>query len=273
MEFLYKLYDNEYFGLALIIVIAILVLLFLLILFLGKKDEKNRKLEETRRLELENTTKEENVVSANIEENIPEIEQPIMVEEKEEEPLIVEQDFTGNFSIPSLDVKEVEEQPIIEETRVDSINNLFETPSFNTESPVRETQEDNNINSFDSINIDDLFGDNSSEEKEEKSKISSFNDEIAEEPVVVQDIPTFSFEQPKPKVEAPFSSVYMNTDALEKKNENVFELPKTASFEMPKAKEDVVENEIKEDVTPVKEDISDFDSLFGDIETETYNLK
>ena len=48
MEFLYKLYESEYFGIGLFIVITILTFLFLVILFFGKKDEKVRKLEETK---------------------------------------------------------------------------------------------------------------------------------------------------------------------------------------------------------------------------------
>lgn len=45
MEFLYKLYSNDYFGIGLFIVITILAFSFLVILFFGKKDEKARKEE------------------------------------------------------------------------------------------------------------------------------------------------------------------------------------------------------------------------------------
>ena len=52
MDFLYKLYSYNYFGIGLFIVITILAFAFLVILFFGKKDEKTRreleKVEENR---------------------------------------------------------------------------------------------------------------------------------------------------------------------------------------------------------------------------------
>lgn len=52
MEFLYRLYSNNYFGIGLFIVITVLAFAFLIILFFGKKDEKARmeqaKLEENK---------------------------------------------------------------------------------------------------------------------------------------------------------------------------------------------------------------------------------
>ena len=43
MDFLEKLYSNENFGIYLVIAIAVLVVLFFIVLFLGKKDEKKTK--------------------------------------------------------------------------------------------------------------------------------------------------------------------------------------------------------------------------------------
>ena len=50
-NFLNNLYSYDNFGIYLIIAIVILVILFFLILFFGKKDKKNRELEETKRLQ------------------------------------------------------------------------------------------------------------------------------------------------------------------------------------------------------------------------------
>ena len=50
-NFLDNLYSYDNFGIYLIIAIVILVILFFLILFFGKKDKKNRELEETKRLQ------------------------------------------------------------------------------------------------------------------------------------------------------------------------------------------------------------------------------
>lgn len=48
MDFLTKLYSNDNFGIILFTSISILVLAFLIILFFGKKDQKERKLAETK---------------------------------------------------------------------------------------------------------------------------------------------------------------------------------------------------------------------------------
>lgn len=127
MEFLYKLYDQQYFGIILFIVIAVLLLLFLIILFFGKKDEK-RKLEETRKLELaqaNNDTFKE--VDGNTKELvIPEIEQPEIAKVEETvEPISevrVEQTPVENIETP------VEENTI--EPKID-IDSLFELPEDN----------------------------------------------------------------------------------------------------------------------------------------------
>lgn len=62
MDFLSKLYSNENFGIILFAVISILVLVFLIVLFFGKKDQKDRKLAETNKIDLEKQEKENNVV-------------------------------------------------------------------------------------------------------------------------------------------------------------------------------------------------------------------
>ncbi len=61
-EFLNRLYSYEYFGTYLMIAIIVLLLIFVIVLFFGKKDQKNREIEETKKLQqinVENTFKEE----------------------------------------------------------------------------------------------------------------------------------------------------------------------------------------------------------------------
>lgn len=252
MEFLYKLYDNEYFGIALFIVIAILIFLFLLILFFGKKDEKKRKLEETKRLELESTNafKETNENIESLE--IPEIKQPEVLNQ-DQEVLPVNNLENANetedsmINVPTLDVTDFD---LKEETKENSPINI-ELPK------IDEHKENSNENSVD---IDNLFQTNlelPKENKESEEIIEKTNDVISS------------------KIEAPFSSVYVNKEEEIKldntKNNNEF------SFELPKMA--VPESEtIKENETPKAEEaevskVSDFDSLFGDIETETYNIE
>ena len=118
MEFLYKLYDMEYFPVALLIVIAILVFLFLLILFFGKKEEKERKLEETKKLELEKNGFKE-VETGKEELKVPEIPQPVL-----EQVENVEQNVQTDAVIPTF------ESSIEEEINVEQSNDEVITPSF-----------------------------------------------------------------------------------------------------------------------------------------------
>lgn len=228
MDFLYKLYDMEYFAVGLLIVIAILVFLFLLILFFGKKDEKKRILEETKKLELQNGFKE--VEDQKEELVIPEISQPTLESDTKENE-IIKPNFeepinneVSNFEIPVINENEVKEN---EESKVNDIDTLFQTkmdepiPNFESEEEIVELPK-----------ID--------EELYETDKISK-----------VEDPDLNNVELPKME-EQPV-----------KKSPVAFELPKMA--DMPKLKEENNESNV--------EKISDFDSLFGNIETETYSIK
>ncbi len=77
-NFIYNLFNNEHFTLYLTIILVILVILFFIVLFMGKKDKK---LQETKRLELikENDAFKEESASLKVE-----------VEEKKEEEQIPE---------------------------------------------------------------------------------------------------------------------------------------------------------------------------------------
>ena len=278
MEFLYKLYDKEYFGIVLFGVIAILIFLFLIILFFGKKDEKNRKLEETRRLELEaaNGFKE---TTENIEElNIPIIEQPIYVKE---EDLKTDEILDTDLTLDSMVVN-----PQLEENlaTIDNVNNELKNNIINelefkneVEEKVLETTEEKNkleqpfMSEFD---IDNLFQTNIKNNQDEEDNVEEIKLEEPEEEIKTEI-------EVAPKVEAPFSSVYINNDLPKvneeskdveikediKKENNMFELPKIA--EMPKLNKESKE-EIEE--VPKVEKVADFDSLFGGIEMETYNI-
>lgn len=81
-EFLEKLYNYEYFGTYLMIAIIVLLLLFIIILFFGKKDQKNREIEATKKLQQinnENAFKEESTPAAvNINKPVEEIEKIVV---------------------------------------------------------------------------------------------------------------------------------------------------------------------------------------------------
>lgn len=256
MEFLYKLYDMEYFGIGLFIVIAILIFLFLIILFFGKKDEKNRKLEETKKLELEATNgfKEEKEKQEDL--SIPVIEQPVIQDSvvNEVKPNSVEinsETLVDNFMPRSLDEIENDFTVTDAENKMDS---SLEIPS----------------NSLNDIDIDSLF----------QANITSDINEIPQNNENKEDIILENVEEKKEleniKMEVPFSSVYMNNE-LPKMNENLnIEESKVENekntFELPKMADNQNIITDKKEQTPTIEKIADFDSLFGEIETETYNI-
>ena len=113
-EFLNKLYSYDNFAIYLIISIVVLVLLFFIILFYGKKDQKKREIEATKKLEQinnENTFKEDSIV------------------EKVEVPNTKEQLENDTIIVPT-----IEDIPIIDNNITEINNNenttVNETPKF-----------------------------------------------------------------------------------------------------------------------------------------------
>lgn len=212
MNLIYKLYDMEYFGVGLIAVILFLIITFIIILFCGKKEEKERKLMETRKLDLQNEIETLKTVEKDndITKNIPVINQPEIesVIEKSEENTERFEDIvpTSVEEVPSLE--EVVEEPILEE--------------------IVEYKEDFT--------------------KDITSEINSIMNEVVE--------PKKEETVKMNRTNIPLSSVY----APKTENKEI-ELPKMA--ELPKK---------KEEVSSAKEEMADFDSLFGDISSETYNI-
>ena len=104
MDFLTNLYSNDNFGIILFITISILVLAFLVVLFFGKKDQKERKLAETKSLEVNNTLAQnafgddQPTVQLNID---PEIFDRVSKEDTEpkEEPSVAVQNITPDHTL------------------------------------------------------------------------------------------------------------------------------------------------------------------------------
>lgn len=74
MDFLTKLYSNDNFGIILFTSISILVLAFLIILFFGKKDQKERKLAETKILNTNTNEEKKEKEEVAFAENTPRTE-------------------------------------------------------------------------------------------------------------------------------------------------------------------------------------------------------
>lgn len=285
MEFLYKLYDNEYFGIALFIVIAILIFLFLLILFFGKKDEKKRKLEETKRLELEsaNAFKETNENVESLE--IPEIAQPTLNAGKENAvPLKFNDEVVLNT--PTLDVSSVGSNTINNTVSLD--NSLLSSQTSDLESTNLQSNILNNDDFIDLPKTNDFTTtENVNENSLDIDNLFQTNIELPKENATV-DNHQLNIEMPEIKeekhdalkVEAPFSSVYINKqediNKTELPEENVqplgFELPKMAESNNNIHEPEALKEEKEVKIEPEISKISDFDSLFGDIENETYNI-
>lgn len=156
-NFLNNLYSYDNFGIYLIIAIVILVILFFLILFFGKKDKKNRELEETKRLQKLNPDlfklDDEKDKVESIQENKIEEEEikPIINEEEslvDNGPTIIDENISENNEAeeikPILTKEEeeplvIEEEPIkIEEKREEE---LPEIPAYNPSEIAKEVEE------------------------------------------------------------------------------------------------------------------------------------
>lgn len=114
MEFLDTLFNYEYFGPILFAVIAILIVLFFIILFFGKKEEKERILEETRRLELAslNAFKEEQVNSIELEVKNEELKENKILDDNIEPVQITERNVIPQFEETKLEAEDI---PLIPE--------------------------------------------------------------------------------------------------------------------------------------------------------------
>ena len=257
MEFLYKLYSNDYFGIGLFVVITILAFSFLVILFFGKKDEKARNAQEIKTEESKNLAVSDNIENQNLNSsedmktdslgtmstnmsantNLEDVSQPI-IEEKtpESEPMI------DPFAMPN--------------TLIDDLNKIDESPVLNqldSKDSVEQSNISNNI--FDAPKPENIV---ISPEINETFEEPLFNSTMKETPLNTTQTPIIEepvsndiFSAPKEDIlkKAPmpnqFSSVYLPNESLpkEEKEESVatitplplkpdFSLPK--SFDMPK---------------------------------------
>lgn len=156
-NFLNNLYSYDNFGIYLIIAIVILVILFFLILFFGKKDKKNRELEETKRLQKLNPDlfklDDEKDKVESIQENKIEEEEikPIINEEEsiiDNGPTIIDENISENNEVeeikPILTKEEekplvIEEEPLIIEEKKEE--ELPEIPAYNPGEIAKEVEE------------------------------------------------------------------------------------------------------------------------------------
>lgn len=263
MEFLYKLYSNNYFGIGLFIVITILAFAFLVILFFGKRDEKARIAEEKeleKKTNVENTEVKEEVPNDTLEaitlNEEPSLETEEIIKEEEvpltettEDTSILEQEST--IEVPILDTQE-EELPYYEETAKEEMD-PFVTSNIvlNTDYIMDEEPKIEDINQEDLSRTSDIYNLNSLIQEEELpnneeetiddvlNKYDAIEETILEEPIIEtpeetitpvreeNEVDVFAkTEDYTKKASTPFSSVYLTKEEAETPKEEVVEEPK-----------------------------------------------
>lgn len=298
MEFLYKLYSNDYFGIGLFIVITILAFSFLVILFFGKKDEKERNNKE-------------------IENNIENKENTIEETEKEEE-LKAESLESVNLPVENVPVLEPVQETIPEEVPLEtdpfvSSNMVLNTDLINEEktadTPVEmempETNEEETISTEPSI--DDSFAINLDlpetpvmDKPNEEVTIDPFDIENPvitnlETPVIEEPVQNNIFAEPvEIKEEVPkkvtmptqFSSVYLTKEKevakpeVEEKEEELAPIPLKPTFELPKPLDlpklnkdsGVAEASNDNIIKPLNSTEGNLNSIFENIEEDSYTI-
>lgn len=282
-DFLNNLYSNDNFTMYIILAIIILAIIFVLVVILGKKDKK---LEETKRLEAinQNTFKEEPVepVKLEVEEKPVEVNNTITEDTKfKASPIDIKEDIHEEKPMPEVQFEKDDVVPIVSITKEEPISLQEEVkPIVINEVPKTNLNTD----------IIRLVPDeepvltepkNTTEYTFNPSVIpTDVNEEINSIPEVK--IPEFDFdeleasldEQYKPKTEVSsnettekpnlnntqvFSSVFVSDDKEDKSDHFAFE-------------DDVELPQLKEEKTTTPEPVIkpiDFDSISG----ESYNLK
>lgn len=312
MEFLYKLYSNDYFGIGLFIVITVLAFSFLVILFFGKKDEKARNKQIANDIKLENNelNNETNITNEEIKTDaletisLPTEDAPVMLEEVptlQEEP-IQTIDTEENVSLEETVKEEEFVDPFVSSNMV--LNSDLVTNEPIIEPVIEEVQNSDNQenNVFDVPSLEDVlnqelnFSENSIEEKKDEP-IIEFN---IETPVIEEPVVNNIFTEPEVKEEAPkkvsmptqFSSVYLTKEKEEQTIEPVVEetkeeviapIPLKPEFDLPKPidlpklnKESGVTSTNNENIiSPLLNENNDnnLNNIFGNIEEDTYTIE
>lgn len=268
MEFLYKLYSNNYFGIGLFIIITLLAFTFLVILFFGKKDEKAR----MNQVKEESLAPKEEILNENVDlEPINLNETIALQEEKQSEENVssidLEEESIFN-KVPIMEeqpLKSVEEPVYYKETpkeEVDSFvtsNIVLNTDYINEEPSLTLEESDEFSKASDIYNLDSIMNEEVISVQEETfddvlSKYDAIEETIMKEsnvetsdlpeentPVIEEkeEVDVFSKPGENKKTSTPFSSVYLTKEEASTNAEEVVEetkpiVPNRPTFELPK---------------------------------------
>lgn len=297
MEFLYKLYSNDFFGIGLFIVITILAISFLIILFLGKKDQKN-KIKNNIKISNDNNVSNEEVKTEPLETMTLPTEEILAVEDVKEETIVsveeqpedisidpfVSSNLVLNEDLVKLESEEnvqtevvLENEPSIENVfNVTSIENDIDVDTKTVEEPIIEEVNEPDFVPFDipvpvieEIKEESIFTEPKQEEiKEEPKKVvlpsnqfsSVYLSKEKEEPVVEEKIEEV-IEEEKEEVIQP---IPLKPD---------FDLPKP--FDLPKLNSESGVTSTTNDsiIKPLNNTENNLNNIFGNIEEDTYTIE
>ena len=243
-DFILNLYGNDNFTLYLTIALVVLVVLFLVVLFFGKKDKK---LQETQKLQKVTDTFKEEKTEEKVE---------VAKNEIKEEP-----DVSKEQAKLETKMEKTQVLPVLEtEAKIESIPEPKEEVKekvIEPEMPQEKKKENFDFSNIKEPNYDEI---NNSLEKELtelenlKKEINSLEiPEVEKKPEEKEELK----KEKTPASQQVFSSVFVNKPAVD-------------DFELPTLKEEVKEEKKKE---PVDENNEIKAFSFDDISGETYNLE
>lgn len=265
-ELLNKLYSYEYFGVYLMISILVLVVLFIVILFFGKKDQKNREIEATKKLQqIENDTFKEDSIENAVDVNT------LSQETLENDTIIVpnintietDNDLSDEIPEPILPVQE----EVVEEIKDVTTNEIIE-PVIETEEPmlnaeimpmeapfVEEKRDEIPMPTIEPVITNDDVNEITPLLEKIEEKPLLFNDEVVEENKY--DVPTIETTEPEIKVEPVIEEVEVPTfnfdelmkDIEETKKEEPVKAPEIFSSVFVPEKDEEPKVEEKENVS------------------------
>ena len=257
-DFIFNLYSNDNFTVILTIILVILVIAFFIVLFFGKKDKK---LQETQRLQkLNNAFKEETK-----EEKI-EVPKEDIKEEKDSVVVVKPMDEPPFDDMPEVKTEPVKEEVPVVEPKVEDAPKVEEPIIKEVEIPKEEVS--SKIPEPDNVEVKEFKVEEEPKEKDfhfdelsaslekELTALENIKNEFNSIKVVKEERSETPLEEKeKQEKSAPqvFSSVFVKKEKIED----------TAEFDLPALKDG------KNDVTEKKEE-KEFS--FNDIEGESYNL-
>lgn len=283
-EFLNKLYSYEYFGTYLMISIIVLLLLFIIILFFGKKDQKNREIEATKKLQQinsEDAFKDESAIQSleangdaqKLEndtivvptiEDVPTIDNNIADEEIPEPVLPIENDTINSEPVIS-NINDQESMPVEPQIQsIDQVSNSEISIDSTNDSDSRIDESEPILNKVEEKPL--VF--NNSSELFSDEPVNDDNEIEQDESVIPEvDIPIFNFDEIVQDVEEDknesiynkgseiFSSVY-----APKKEESNLEDVDFSKIDIPEKRDEVkvpTMEELEIELPSLKKDFQD----------------